>query len=192
MTPKESLMYMYEYVEPTSCAEVRCHLHGGSVTWSNSIEEGLFVTIWTYISCFKMLIYSRIFNLNFFLSILLYPFFPYLFLNFLSSLLLFPYVIISLFLVYSPTFLRLMKSLCCLCISHINFWMPEPISMKLRMYIIAPESISDAYFLNPSTSLCVYMCIPSPILMLDNGSINTLLRQQRIVGGVVFSAVHVV
>jgi hypothetical protein len=31
--------------------------------------------------------------------------------------------------------------------------MPEPIFMKLGMYIMAPEPISTAYFRNPSTSL---------------------------------------
>jgi hypothetical protein len=32
----------------------------------------------------------------------------------------------------------------CLCIHPINFWTPEPISMKLGMYITAPEPISTA------------------------------------------------
>jgi hypothetical protein len=40
----------------------------------------------------------------------------------------------------------------------INFWMPEPIFMKLGMYIMAPEPISTAYFINPShQSVCLYV-----------------------------------
>jgi hypothetical protein len=46
----------------------------------------------------------------------------------------------------------------CLWIPHINFWMLEPIFMKRGMYIMAPEPISTAYFINPShqsVSVCV-------------------------------------
>jgi hypothetical protein len=54
---------------------------------------------------------------------------------------------------------RFMLSPCCLCVCvppFINFWMPELIFIKLRMYIMAPETISTAYFINPSPqSLCV-------------------------------------
>jgi hypothetical protein len=32
----------------------------------------------------------------------------------------------------------------------IYFWMPEPVFMKLGTYIMAPEPISTAYFVNPS------------------------------------------
>jgi hypothetical protein len=32
--------------------------------------------------------------------------------------------------------------------------------MKLGMYIMAPEPISTAYFINPLPSVCVSMCIP--------------------------------
>jgi hypothetical protein len=40
----------------------------------------------------------------------------------------------------------------------INFWMPEPIIMKLGMYITAPEPISKAYFINSShQSVCLYV-----------------------------------
>jgi hypothetical protein len=41
---------------------------------------------------------------------------------------------------------------------HISFSMPEPIFMKLGMYILAPEPISAAYFINPChqfMSVCV-------------------------------------
>jgi hypothetical protein len=39
--------------------------------------------------------------------------------------------------------------------------MPERIFMRLGMYIIAPGSISTAYFINPSQqSVCLYVCPP--------------------------------
>jgi hypothetical protein len=45
-----------------------------------------------------------------------------------------------------------------LCISPINFCMPELVLMKLGMYIMAPELISTAYLLNPSRqSVCLYV-----------------------------------
>jgi hypothetical protein len=74
---------------------------------------------------------------------------------------------------YWPTFLILIKlkqayvittlSVCLrVYVSPINFRMPEPVFMKLGMYIMAPESISTAYFMNPShhVSICVtpYSC----------------------------------
>jgi hypothetical protein len=31
----------------------------------------------------------------------------------------------------------------------INFWMPEPIFIKLGTYVMVPEPISAAYFINP-------------------------------------------
>jgi hypothetical protein len=40
-----------------------------------------------------------------------------------------------------------------------NFWNPEPVFMKQGMYIMATEPISVAYFINPSISLCVCICI---------------------------------
>jgi hypothetical protein len=46
----------------------------------------------------------------------------------------------------------------CLCIPSINFRMPEPIFMKLDMYIVAPEPISMVYFINPSHQpVCLYV-----------------------------------
>jgi hypothetical protein len=46
--------------------------------------------------------------------------------------------------------------------SPINFWMPEPISMKLGTCIMAIEPISRAYFVSPShRSVCLYV---SPIV----------------------------
>jgi hypothetical protein len=55
----------------------------------------------------------------------------------------------------------LMWSTYCLCVCEslpINFWMPEPVFIKLGMYIMAPEPISTAYFLNSShQSVCLYV-----------------------------------
>jgi hypothetical protein len=59
---------------------------------------------------------------------------------------------------------RLMISPCCLCVciaSPINFWMPEPIFMKLGMYIIVLEPISTPYFINPSQQSMRLDVIPS-------------------------------
>jgi hypothetical protein len=43
----------------------------------------------------------------------------------------------------------------------INYWMPEPIFMKFGVYIMAPEPISMAYFINPShQSVCLYVYLP--------------------------------
>jgi hypothetical protein len=54
-----------------------------------------------------------------------------------------------------------MRSPCCLYVCEsplINFRMAEPIFMKLGMYIMANESISTAYFINPShQSVCLYV-----------------------------------
>jgi hypothetical protein len=59
-----------------------------------------------------------------------------------------------------------------MCIPRTNFWMTEPIFMKLGMYIMALEPISTAYFINPSHQ-CVCMC-----LLLGNGSVKTLPLQR--------------
>jgi hypothetical protein len=54
-----------------------------------------------------------------------------------------------------------MWSPCCLCVCEstpINFLIPEPIFMKLGIYIMAPEPVSAAHFINPSSqsvSVCV-------------------------------------
>jgi hypothetical protein len=40
----------------------------------------------------------------------------------------------------------------------INFWMRDPIFMKLGMYIMGTEPILAAYFINPShQSVCLYV-----------------------------------
>jgi hypothetical protein len=62
-----------------------------------------------------------------------------------------------------------MRSPCCLCVYvpvcfymlPINFLMSELVFMKLGMYIMAPEPVSLAYFINPShQSLCPYVYPP--------------------------------
>jgi hypothetical protein len=64
-------------------------------------------------------------------------------------------ICLKLFLTYFPYLER--KRKVCLCdhhavgvSRHITFRMAEPIFMKLGMYIMAPEPISTAYFINPS------------------------------------------
>jgi hypothetical protein len=47
----------------------------------------------------------------------------------------------------------------CLSPLSINFWMPEPILMKLGRYIMGTRYISTVYFINPShESVCLYVC----------------------------------
>jgi hypothetical protein len=52
----------------------------------------------------------------------------------------------------------------------------EPIFMELGICIMAPESISAAYFINPSHQ-SVSICMP-PLSFLGNGSVKTLPRQR--------------
>jgi hypothetical protein len=57
---------------------------------------------------------------------------------------------------------RLMTLSCslCVCVSPHQFLMAERMFMKLGMYIVVPESISTAYFINPShqsVSILVYV-----------------------------------
>jgi hypothetical protein len=43
----------------------------------------------------------------------------------------------------------------------VNFWMAEPIFMRLGMHIMAPDSISTVYFIWPSNqSVCLYVYLP--------------------------------
>jgi hypothetical protein len=54
--------------------------------------------------------------------------------------------------------------------------MPEPIFMKLGTYIMPPDPISTAYFINPSDqSVCLYVY---PLSLLDNGWVNTFPRHR--------------
>jgi hypothetical protein len=82
----------------------------------------------------------------------------------------------------------------CLCFTPPpppSFWIPEPVFIKL-------VSTRTSWHLSPSQlrlhkslpSRCVCICIP--LSLLCNGSIYTFLRQQRIVGRVVFCAVRFV
>jgi hypothetical protein len=64
----------------------------------------------------------------------------------------------------------------CVRIPPIKFLMPESIFMKLGMYIMAPEAIWTAYFINPSHhSLCLYVYPP---IVARQVSIKTLPRQR--------------
>jgi hypothetical protein len=74
-----------------------------------------------------------------------------------------------------------MKSPCYLWIPPppTNFWLPELIFIKFGLYIMAPEPISAAYFINPShRSVYLYVSLLS---LQGNGSANTFLRQRIIV-----------
>jgi hypothetical protein len=56
-----------------------------------------------------------------------------------------------------------MRSPSCLCVCeslHVKFRIPGPVFTKLGMYIMAPELISTAYFINPSRQ-SVSVCVPS-------------------------------
>jgi hypothetical protein len=64
----------------------------------------------------------------------------------------------------------------CLCILSINFSAAEAVIMKLGMYIMPPEPLSTAYFINPShqsVCLCVY-----PPIVARQGLCKTLKRQR--------------
>jgi hypothetical protein len=77
--------------------------------------------------------------------------------------------------------------------------MPEPIFMKLDMYIMATEPFSAAYFIKSFPSVCVCMwlvkCIPpfgarqrlGKRVLLATNTRNSI----KIVGRVIFYAVHV-
>jgi hypothetical protein len=72
--------------------------------------------------------------------------------------------------------------------------MPEPIFMKLGMYIMAPEPISTSYFINPFR-LCVCMCITPSAARQRLGkhvleATNTC-NNRKVVDHVVFCVVRV-
>jgi hypothetical protein len=74
--------------------------------------------------------------------------------------------------------------------------MPQPIFKKLGVYIMAPEPISTAYFINPSLqSLCQYM-YPHIVARQQLGknitATTNTLNNRRIVGSIIFFAVCVV
>jgi hypothetical protein len=54
--------------------------------------------------------------------------------------------------------------------------MDEPVIKKFGTYVMAPESISTVYFINPShQSVCLYVYSMS---LLGNGSVKASLRQR--------------
>jgi hypothetical protein len=107
-------------------------------------------------------------------------------------------ILISLLSLFRKNKFRCMRSPCCLCIyvAPPPFWMPKPIFIKLRTYIMVSELISTAYFIISShQSVCLYVC---PLWFLGNCSVKTLQQycgneyirnNRRIVGRVVFYAV---
>jgi hypothetical protein len=82
-----------------------------------------------------------------------------------------PTFIFSLHSLFCKNKSRLMRSLTLCVHPPINFWMPEAIFKKLGMHIMVPESISTAYFVNPSHhSVCLY--VYPPIVARQRLSIN--------------------
>jgi hypothetical protein len=74
----------------------------------------------------------------------------------------------------------------CLYIPYMQFRMPDSIFMQLGMYIMAPEPISTAYFINPSHEF-LYMWNSVKRCRGNEYTFN-----KTIVGSVVFYAVRVV
>jgi hypothetical protein len=68
--------------------------------------------------------------------------------------------------------------------------MPEPIFMKHGMYFMAPESISAAFFINPThQSVCLYVYPPIVARQQLGKSITVAmntLNNRRIVGDIIF------
>jgi hypothetical protein len=85
----------------------------------------------------------------------------------------------GLLLFFQSKEIRLLRSPCCLCVcvflAAISFWMPEPIFMKLGMYIMTPELISTDYFIHPFHQS---VCLCFPLSLLGKGSVNTFSRQR--------------
>jgi hypothetical protein len=65
-----------------------------------------------------------------------------------------------------------------LCIPLINFWVPEPVFIKLGiLYIMATEPVSTAYIINKSlSSVCMSLCT-CLLSLLGHCSVNTFPRQ---------------
>jgi hypothetical protein len=82
----------------------------------------------------------------------------------------------------------------CRCSPLIKFWTPQPILMKAAMYIMAPEPISTAYYINPShQSVCLYMYVDRQRLGKKIYCGNEYTRNnKRIVTCIVFNAIRVV
>jgi hypothetical protein len=85
-----------------------------------------------------------------------------------------------------------MRSPCILCVfvsPCINLWMPEPIFMKLGMYIMAPEPILTASLPSVCVSLCVSLLSRQQHSKHVPAATNTLNNNR--IGRVVFYAVRV-
>jgi hypothetical protein len=60
------------------------------------------------------------------------------------------------------------------------FWMPDPIFMNIFMYIMAPEPISAAYFINPSHQfVCLYV-YPHIVAKQGLKFISRLIARQQL------------
>jgi hypothetical protein len=74
--------------------------------------------------------------------------------------------------------------------------MAEPICMKLGIYVMAPDPISEAYFINPSPqSLCLYVHphnVARQRLGKNVTAVTDIHNNREIVGHVVFYAVLVI
>jgi hypothetical protein len=79
----------------------------------------------------------------------------------------------------------------CLCISSLLTFECLNKFYETLLYIMTPELVLTAYFINPSYQ-CVFMCIP--LSLLGNGYVKKLPQQihNRIVGHVVFYSVRAV
>jgi hypothetical protein len=86
----------------------------------------------------------------------------------------------------------------------MNFSMPEPIFMKLGMYVMAPKIISTVYVISPPPSVCVSEFTSFSSLLVE-GSVKYMPpfvarqqlgkdfpQQRRITGGVVSYAIRIV
>jgi hypothetical protein len=79
----------------------------------------------------------------------------------------------------------------------INFQIPEPVFIKLGVYIMASEPISAAYFINPSRQslwLYVYPSIIARQQLSRNVTEATKAHatNRRIIGCIVFYEVHAI
>jgi hypothetical protein len=97
------------------------------------------------------------------------------------------------FLPYLPK-LGLAVSFLCVCFPpQINFWMPGPAFMELGLYIMAPEPLSMAYFINLSHQSCICTCIIARQWLCKHVPAATYTHYSRIiVWCLVFDAVHII
>jgi hypothetical protein len=84
----------------------------------------------------------------------------------------------------------------CMCIPPFQIWMREPVFMKLGIYFMAPETISAAYFINPSHQY-VSVYVSSPIVGRQRlgkhvPAVKNTRNNKRVIGHLAFYAVRVV